>query len=168
MPAADNASISATVMAWAGAWQQQIPTAIFAHWDLADPHSWYLLANSIEPVIGQAVVGAIQRRCREAKSIIYQPNAIHARTLSPDLGLAFFELQWSEQILQRAHDKVEHRGGNVRVTMLMRRIDGTWKIFHYAEAPLAPLLELQAFYEAIAADGFEKMPGREFARASQL
>jgi hypothetical protein len=46
--------------------------------------------------------------------------------------------------------------------MMMRAQAGCWRVFHYAEAPLAPLLELQAFYEAIAADGLDNMPTRSF------
>jgi hypothetical protein len=167
MHGADLSAISATIAAWASAWQQRTPPAIFALWDLADPQSWYLSASSVEPVLGQAVVGVIQRRCLEAKEINYKPGPLHLRQLTPDIGLAFFNLQWSERLARHAHNETQLLGGHVRVTMLMRNINGVWKIFHYAEAPLAPLLELQGYYEAIAADGFDKMPQRDFVLGEQ-
>ena len=159
----DTAALSDVVATWARAWEQRNPTRIISLWDVADVESWYLPADSVDPSLGSAVVGLIQRRCLATAEISYRVGKSHCRRLAPDLGLAFFELAWSDRQTGHHHDQAHSIGGNVRVTMVMRHYDKSWKIFHYAEAPLAPLLELQAYYEAVAADGLGNIPQRAFA-----
>ncbi|MDX2142651.1 MAG: nuclear transport factor 2 family protein [Rhodospirillaceae bacterium] len=157
MTAADTAPLEATLAAWAAAWRSASPTQVLALWDKADRAAWYLPADSIDPYIGAAVVGYVQRRCVAARTIGYRVRDAHLRRLHPDLGLAFFTLDWS----QTTPDHPVPVGGSLRVTLLMRRTPEGWRVFHYAEAPLAPLLELQAFYEKVAAEGFAGMPRRD-------
>ncbi len=161
MPPNETSPLEGVVAAWAKAWQDRKPAHLIALWDKSDAESWYLSASSVEPFLGNAVVGFIQRRCLNASTIGYQPSDLHLRRLAPDLGLAFFQLAWSEQT-NRGLDRSLPIGGHVRVTMMMRQHAGVWSVFHYAEAPLAPLLELQAFYEAVAAEGLDRMPTRSF------
>jgi hypothetical protein len=150
----DAAPLGDLVAAWAAAWESRVAARIIALWDKADAESYYLPAGSVEAYQGPAVVGLVQRRCLAAAEIGYRPRGLHIRLLNPDLGLAFFQLDWSER------GQAGRLGGRVRVSMLMRRKSEGWRMFHYAEAPLAPLLELQAFYEAVAADGLDRIPPR--------
>jgi hypothetical protein len=128
-----------------------------ALWDKADQQSWYLPADSVDAHIGTAIIGVIQRRCIRLRAAVYEPQNIQVRSLSPDVGSAFFELNW-----MRSYDGKAPMGGRVRVTMVMRLVDEVWRVFHYAEAPLAPLLELQAFYERVAAQGLDAIPRRDY------
>lgn len=154
----ETAPLHAAVMAWADAWHSCSAQRLLALWDKADSQSWYLAANSVDPDIGPAVVGALQRRCMGVRAVTYRPKNIHTRLLSPDVGLAFFELSWAQATATHPIPS----GGDVRVTMLLREVAGRWLAFHYAEAPLAPLLELQAYYERIAADGLDAIPPRAY------
>lgn len=141
------------------AWESCSAAQILALWDNADKQSWYLPADSLEPHIGPSIVGVIQRRCIGLRSQKYKPLNVHIRALSSDLASAFYELEWSRTT------EAAVVGGRVRVTMVMRKmvmrkIEAAWRVFHYAEAPLAPLLELQTYYERVAAQGLEAMPQR--------
>lgn len=162
MTAAETAPVADVVAAWATAWQERTPARLIALWDKTDDQSWFLPAGSVEPYLGHAVVGFIQRRCLRAAAIGYKVGALHTRRLAPDLGLAFFALDWSERPTDHPIDGPGLMGGRVRVTMMMRAYADVWRVFHYAEAPLAPLLELQAFYEAVAAEGLGAIPSRAF------
>lgn len=153
MPADDTGPIAATVSAWAEAWRAGAPQQILNLWDKADPESRYLAADRVDAPFGPAVIGFVQRRCIDARCVHYGVQHLHLRRLGADLGLAFFELERAT-IMNGVPAPSATR---VRVTMLMRERAGTWRVFDYAEAPLAPLLELQTYYEAVAADGFEGM-----------
>ncbi len=145
------------ISAWSAAWESCSAAQILALWDKADQHSWYLPADSVDPHVGTAIVGVIQRRCVGLRASSYKPDNIQARLLSTDVASVFFELNW-----MRTYDGKTPRGGRVRVTMILRVIEGAWRVFHYAEAPLAPLLELQAFYERVAAQGLDAIPRRAY------
>lgn len=163
MPADDTAPLVDVVATWANAWEQRNPARIISLWDVSDAESWYLPADSVEPSLGPAVVGLIQRRCLAHAEISYRVGKPHYRRITPDLGLAFFELAWSARPVGQHHDQTHPIGGHVRVTMMMRHTEKSWKIFHHAEAPLAPLLELQAYYEAVATEGLDNILQRVFA-----
>jgi hypothetical protein len=157
MTTGDVAPLEATLAAWATAWRNASATQVLALWDKTDRAAWYLPADGGDPYIGAAVVGYVQRRCGTARAIGYRTRDAHLRRLHADLGLAFFVLDWSEAAPARPAPV----GGTLRVTLLMRPTPDGWRVFHYAEAPLAPLLELQAFYERIAAEGFDGMLRRD-------
>lgn len=114
-------------------------------------------------MIGNGVVGHLQRKCLNVLAMVYLPRHVHVRELAADLGLAFFELERSELATTPHAETPERIGGHVRVTLLARKRDTVWRVFHYAEAPLAPLLELQAYYEAVAVDGLDAMPTRPWS-----
>ena len=148
--------IAAAVTAFCAAWSARDPAALLALWDRDDAAAIYLPAGNAAPLVGApAIEGYIRAGCGMAR-VLMRAEAVHARQLAADLGLAYFPLAWAMQ------DKPARKaiGGRVRATMLLRRSGGAWRIFHYAEAPLAPLLTLQAFYEAVAADGLEAIPIR--------
>lgn len=155
MTGADTSPLAEAVAAWASAWQSCSAARILALWDTSDPHSWYLPADSVDAHIGSAIVGVLQRRCLGLRAATYRPKNIQLRKIGDDVGSAFFELEWARTV-----DGAPARGGYVRVTMVMRNVTGAWRVFHYAEAPLAPLLELQAFYERVAAEGLDAIPQR--------
>lgn len=134
------------VKAWAQAWRSCAPAALLALWDRADTDSYFLPADSVEPYIGHAVIGHVQRRCLNLRARSYDIANLHVRTLGLDLALAYFVVARTET----ADDGT--LGGRVRVSLLARRHGNAWRAFHYAEAPLAPLLELQGYYERVAAE----------------
>jgi hypothetical protein len=154
----ETAPLAETVAAWAEAWRARAAARLIALWDHADGESCYLAADSRAAYRGPAVVGLIQRVILAAAAIDYRPGPLHLRRLAPELGLAFFPLIRTERPASPQFDDATPVGRRVRVTMLMRQAAGRWRVFHYAEAPLAPLLELQAYYEAVAADGLDAMP----------
>ncbi len=162
MSSDDVTALVDVVMAWATAWEQRSAARIIALWDVSDTASWYLPAGSAEPSLGSAVVGLIQRRCLNAAEIGYRAHHLQCRRLAPDVGLVFFELTRSERPVGQHHDQPHPIGDQVRVTMVMRQSEKGWRIFHYAEAPLAPLLELQAYYEDIAIEGLNNISQRSF------
>ena len=162
-----SADVKAAIAAWALAWQERSSARLIALWDRADSESWFLPAGSVEPYIGPAIIGCLQRKCLSATALGYVPGPIHLRIVSDDVALCFFPLSWSEDLPEPTSGTLQRFGGQVRVTALLRRRDAVWRLFHYAEAPLAPLLELQAFYESVAADGLDAMPARSWSKGSR-
>jgi hypothetical protein len=145
-----------TVLAWAAAWESCAPAQILGLWDKSDKQSWYLPADSVGAHVGGAVVGMIQRRCLGLRGMSYRPQQIVPRRLSVDVGAAFFVFDWT----RTSDAQPNTMGGRLRATVVMRKTPEGWRVFHYAEAPLAPLLELQGFYERVAAAGLEAIPQR--------
>lgn len=145
-----STEVAAVAEAVCAAWSQRDADALCNLWDFADPDASYLAAENAERLVGaEAIRAYIVQGCGALERIALTPGQIHARILSDDLGLAFFPMTWKVQARGRAPF-----GGDLRITMLMRKSAGAWRLFHYAEAPLAPIIQLQRFYEGVAADGF--------------
>lgn len=145
-----SADIAAVATAVCAAWSRRDAQALCELWDFTDPDASYLAAESAERLMGADAIRAyIVQGCRALERIEIRPGQVHARSLGDTLGLAFFPMTWNVQ----AKDRPPF-GGDLRVTMLMRKVGGAWRVFHYAEAPLAPIIQLQRFYEGVAADGF--------------
>ena len=72
---------------------------------------------------------------------------VTARTIAPGVTQAFWSMSWNVYF---ATEKLYAKpiGGEVRVTALLREIEGTWKFFHWIEAPLASLIQLKRAHEA--------------------
>jgi ketosteroid isomerase-like protein len=156
-PADDTSGLAAAVTSFANAWSTRDAAAVLEGFDLADPQVTYLPAGNAAPLIGAAAIRRyVEGGCQRFARILMRPGALHLRRLHTDLGLAFFPLAWAIQEGPTARPF----GGHVRCTMVLRQTGGMWRAFHYAEAPLAPLLTLQHFYEAVAADGLDAIPRR--------
>ena len=151
----DTAPIDDAIAAWTAAWCTRDTDAILTLWDNQDSDATYLPAERTEPLIGGAAVKHyIETVCTLFNPVRQRAENTVSRRLSNDTGLAFYALAWMF---------TDHRGpigGTCRVTALWRRKGETLRLFHYAEAPLAPLLELQDFYEKVGADGLDAIPRR--------
>ena len=151
----DLPSFSVLAFGFCEAWSRRDAEGLLGQWDLNDPHATYLAAGTLRAMVGEAAIRAyVEGGCRAFVRIAMRPGPLHIRRLGPASGLAYFPMAWALQ------DKPGRQpyGGDVRVTMLMRETAQGPRIFHYAEAPLAPLVTLQKFYESIAADGLDAMP----------
>lgn len=152
----DTGPISDALSMWEGAWSAQDPSAILSLWDHADGAATYLPAERMTPLVGAtAVADYVNSACRLFDQIQHRIESPVFRRLSADTGLAFYALAWMFK------DHKGPIGGTCRVTSVWRRTKDVWRLIHYAEAPLAPLLELQAFYESVAAQGLDSIPARD-------
>ncbi|MEQ8508130.1 MAG: nuclear transport factor 2 family protein [Rhodospirillaceae bacterium] len=141
--------------AWIKAWTNRDTETILSLWDEQDAQSSYLPAERHAPLIGSvAVMEYVETTCEHFSTVLHRAEGILTRSLSPAIGLSFYELNW-----MLADDRGP-MGGTCRVTAIWRNRENQWRLFHYAEAPLAPLLELQAYYESVAADGLDAIPQR--------
>lgn len=151
----DTAPLQNATGAWIEGWCATSANALLSLWDNTDEKAIYRAAERVEPFIGgNAVTHYVQSVCTMFKPIQHRVEDPTYRRLSEDIGSVFYTLNWMFT------DKNGPMGGTCRVTALWRKVDEDWRIFHYAEAPLAPLLELQAFYEEVAADGLDAIPSR--------
>lgn len=147
--------LQAVTQKWVESWSTRDARALLTLWDLDDDRAIYQPSERVEQFVGSnAVSRYIQNRCGAFRDIRYQPETPLYRQLTENIGSVFYTLKWMVM------DESGPLGGTCRTTSLWRRTDQGWKIFHYAEAPVAPLLELQAFYEEVAADGLEAIPTR--------
>jgi len=151
----EAATLESAVDAWTAAWSHRDTKTIVSLWDEQDAQSSYLPAERHDPLIGSAAVtNYVKTTCTLYNTVRHRAEGVLTRRLSPSLGLAFYELSW-----MLADDRGPI-GGTCRVTAIWRNREDQWHLFHYAEAPLAPLLELQAYYESVAADGLDAIPQR--------
>lgn len=152
---ADTALIRDATERWSEGWRSRESDKLLSLWDHTDAQAIYLSANHINPLVTSASISAyIQNTCANFEIIRHQPIDPIYRRLSESTASVFYVLNW---LFQDHHGAI---GGSCRVTTLWRMTDEAWRMFHYAEAPLAPLLELQTFYEEIAADGLDAIPLR--------
>lgn len=141
--------------AWTQGWCARDHEALLALWHRDDTEAVYLPAERTDPLTGNREISEyLQTACTSFKLIRHEAVDPIFRRLSSDVGSVFYTLNWMFA------DRKGPIGGTCRVTALWRQTDEAWHLFHYAEAPLAPLLELQEFYEAVAADGLDKIPPR--------
>ena len=141
-------SVEEAVRSWTAAWSSRNKLAVLSLWDDKDPDASYLPAEREETLVGaEAVEGYVNALCDLFSTIRHRPDSLIVKQLEDDLGLAFYVLDWA------VADSRGPIGGRCRVTAIWRKQDGDWKLTHYAEAPLAPLVELKEFYQHVAAQG---------------
>lgn len=147
--------IEALLSEWAQAWSNRDSSTILRLWDGGDADATYLPAERHEPLIGlTAISDYVKSVCTGFDQVQHRIENPIYKLLSDNTGLAFYSLAWMFR------DKRGPIGGTCRVTSVCRKTEGHWQVFHYAEAPLAPLLELQCFYESVATKGLNAMPTR--------
>ena len=150
----DTTELAAVVEAFYSAWSARDQQRLLAMWATDDPACSYLPAKAERRLIGaDAVTGFIAERTTTFQTIRMRPHNIHLRRLTDDLGSLFAEVDWA--LKKTSTSKAI--GGTLRVSGVLRRSAGSWRFCHYAEAPLAPLVELRGFYQTIGADGHEAL-----------
>ncbi len=144
----DTASLENAVAQWVAAWCAGDVSAVVSLWDADDPKSSYLAAEEESPMTGAAAVrGYVTTLCDTFETIRHRPETVIAKDFGEGIGLTFYVLDWA------VADKRGPVGGRCRVTGVWRKRNGDWKLSQYSEAPLAPLVELRQFYNAVAAEG---------------
>ncbi|NKB44580.1 MAG: hypothetical protein GKS03_09920 [Alphaproteobacteria bacterium] len=151
----DTRSIEAAVAGWAAAWSDPNLKNILNFWDRSDDQATYRPAERTDPLIGfEAVSEYVNTVCTLFDQVRHRIEDPVYRRLSEDTGMAFYTLAWMFA------DNRGPIGGTCRVTAVWRQHENRWRLFHYAEAPLAPLLELQTFYQEVASEGLDAIPIR--------
>ena len=146
--------LETAVRSFYSAWSSGDSEALLALWAMDDPASSYLPAASEQRLTGADAVGTyFKDRLSTFAVIKMQPRVLHVRHLQDDLGSAFVAVDWA--LKKTASSRAI--GGSLRVSAVLRRSHGRWQFCHYAECPLAPLVELRRFYQQIAADGHEML-----------
>ena len=144
----DTASLEDAVVNWVSSWSTRDAGAIMALWDDEDPESTYLAAEEESAITGAAAVrGYVTTLCETFETVRHWPETVIAKDLGDGIGLTFYVLDWA------VANKRGPIGGRCRVTGIWRKRKGSWKLTQYSEAPLAPLVELRHFYQAVAAEG---------------
>lgn len=147
--------VSAAVRAWTAAWSARDPDTLLKMWDADDAEAIYLPAEKTAPLKSLSDISEyVTITCTLFTDIRHRAEHVITRQIAGNTGLAFYSLAW---MVKDGRGPV---GGTCRVTSVWRQRGAEWRCCHYAEAPLAPLLELQHYYEAVAEDGFEAIPAR--------
>lgn len=136
------------------AWSRRNRDELSELWDTDDPASSYLPAESEQRLIGtDAVRRHVTATVERFEIIRMRPKLVHPRRLKQDLGSIFAVVDWA----LRETATTSPMGGTIRVSAVLRSRGEAWRISHYAEAPLAPLVELRRFYQKVAIDGHEAL-----------
>lgn len=150
----DTNPIGQTADAFWDAWSRRDADELINLWDTDDPASSYLPAESEQRLFGPAAVEQyVGATIKRFETIRQRPQLVYPRRLKQDLGSIFAVVDWAlrESAASTAF------GGTIRVSAVLRSRGDAWHISHYAEAPLAPLVELRKFYQKVAADGHEAL-----------
>jgi uncharacterized protein (TIGR02246 family) len=132
------------------AWSDRDAERLAGLWDMSDDGCSYLPAQSPARLVGPAAVrNWFSAAMAEFATIRMRPKVVHPRRLNSDLGALFAEIDW----LLCRNEAAMPMGGSIRISAVVRGTDDGWRLCHYAEAPLAPIVELRRFYQKIAADG---------------
>ena len=146
--------VSATAEAFWDAWSRRRADRLMELWDRDDRLSSYLPAESEHRLIGaEAVERHVLATLERFETVRMRPQAVYPRRLKQDLASIFAIVDWA----LRETPAAAAMGGTIRVSAVMRLRGDAWRFSHYAEAPLAPLVELRRFYQKVAADGHEAL-----------
>ena len=128
-------------------WNAYDVPAMRAMWDEAEESPIYVAEES-EPMIGWPAVRAYWAIDRSKSDRLLTHDRLTVRQASDDIAIAFYHMRWNVFIPgNRLYPKPF--GGAVRVSAMLRRREGAWKLFHYVEAPLAALIQLRHAAEAM-------------------
>jgi len=146
----DVAPIKHTAESFWQAWSECDVKQLVSLWDMSDGSCSYLPAESSARLVGPAAISDwFAATTAEFATIRMRPKVVHPRRLNSHLGALFAEIDW---LLCRSKAATPI-GGSIRISAVMRSTQDGWRLCHYAEAPLAPIVELRHFYQKIAADG---------------
>jgi hypothetical protein len=133
-----------------------------AAWDTTDPQPTYL-AEEIDAFLRDWP--AIEGYWAASKAAMSRLSSRHwevrARQVTDALATATWRLHWNAQVVGQDQPV----GGDVRVTGVFRRRTEGWRLFHYVEAPLAPILYVRKLYEGhVDADFLASLPAADRPR----
>ncbi len=149
----DIASVQSAAESFWQAWSARDYQRLASLWDMNDEGCSYLPAQSPTRLVGPAAVDAwFSAVIAEFATIRMRPKVVHPRRLNPALGVLFAEVDW-----QSCRPGGKPVGGSLRISAVVRDTADGWRWCHYAEAPLAPIVELRKFYQKVAADGHGSM-----------
>ena len=152
MSANDTRVLVETAEAFWNAWSTGQPQEVMSYWDGADPSSSYTPASRPGRLVGAEQIGRyVSETMGDHWRMTVDPTVVHPRRLADNLGSLFAVLEWRFE--QRNRNPL---AGTLRISAVLRRPKDQWKICHYAEAPLAPLVELRQFYQTVARDFSER------------
>jgi hypothetical protein len=129
---------------WNDGWKLTDSNAVLRLWDGRDKHPYFLSGNHIIPLTSfSAIKLYIEERCAYYDAIENRISGLIVKNLDRETMLTFYNLHWMET------KKGKCMSGHVRTTVIWKHLKNYWKIFHYSEAPIAPLIALQNFYEGL-------------------
>lgn len=151
MPEPLRSALEAVVADYYAAYSRLDFAAARAHWDAEEP-SPLCLPEEAEGFLRDWP--ALERYWADTRRTLTRLAVRHrelqARSLAPDLASADWSIHWDAAIVGR--DAAV--GGDVRVVATFRRRPDGWKLIHYVEAPLAPIIYVRRLYERSATPGF--------------
>ena len=127
------------------AWNRYDVAAMRAMWDEREQQTIYVAEES-EPHYGWEQILGYWGIDRSASERLVSWHELTAVSASEDVAIAFIQANWSTYIPgNRLYPKPF--GGPVRITMVLRRIEGDWLAIHYIEAPMASIVQLRCAHE---------------------
>lgn len=113
-------------------------------WDTDDPRPTYLAEEIDDFLHDWPAIDAYWKASQAAMSKLSSRHwALRARIVTDELATATWRIHWNAQVIGQAKPV----GGDVRVTGMFRRKRDGWRLFHYVEAPLAPIIYVRKLYE---------------------
>lgn len=128
------------------AWNAYDVSRMRAMWDEDEEDVLYQAEESEEAAVGWKAILAYWSVDRSRAERLLTWERLHAVLAGPDVAVAFFHANWSTYIPDnRLYPKPF--GGPVRINMVLRRKPSGWRAIHYAESPLAAIIQMRKAYE---------------------
>jgi len=140
--------IEKTILSIATAWNQRDPEALAALWDPWEAAPIYVAEELAHPLRSHAAIRDYWTRTLAATGFVsIGVSNVSVQPLQSDLAAALFDLRW----IGSFPGYERPIGGDTRVTSILRHKPVGWRLIHYVEAPLAPIVYLRGLYEQFAA-----------------
>jgi SnoaL-like domain len=140
--------IENTILKLASAWSRRDPAALAELWDEWEAAPIYVAEELVQPLRSHAAIRDYWTRTLQAAGFVSVEIAnVEVQPLQAGLAAALFDLRWIGSF--RGYE--QPIGGDTRVTTILRSRGQGWRLIHYVEAPLAPIVYLRGLYEQFAA-----------------
>lgn len=147
----DREEIRALMARWEAIWRALDYEALRTLWAADEAEPWWLPEEAEAPLVGWPAVEAYWDDCR---AIIARFGLrtwdLRIKALGPDVAVAMLMMKWTAEIVANAARPI---GGEVKVSVVLRRCPEGWRFVHYMEAALGPLPYVRAAYRAQAEPG---------------
>ena len=114
------------------------------HWDVSDPHPYYLAEESTVIMTNWSDVEGYWKASQEwIEWIVVDYSNFAVKRVDEQNAMVAFDLRFDLKL----KDRKNPIGGDNRAVVSFRHVDGTWKIHSWVEAPLSAITYVRRLYE---------------------
>jgi len=122
------------------------------HWDINDPAPIYIAEESDKIMTDWSQIEDYWKGTDNWNEwIVVDYYNYHVKRVDDNNAIVTFDLRFDVKL----NDRPKPIGGDNRGVVSLRKVDGTWKIYSWVEAPLAAITYMRKLYELNVREGVE-------------